>query len=172
MQAAKHEAPMGMNEQCDWLDLWLVSERMGTQTQTVRHRWKVCIGATYACKAMCSPCTAARAATCTSIQSSHTARTLNAVPRARTTGLCCWQRPDSSHRRHTAQLCRSSDRDAGRVASLQKILIKLQCLNAVNCSVDLVESMKNDMERLQRKQTADSSFTGQSELRQVPSAVV
>ncbi|KAL3159152.1 hypothetical protein ABBQ32_011142 [Trebouxia sp. C0010 RCD-2024] len=94
-------------------------------------------------KAMCSPCTAARVATCTSTQNFDTARTLNAVPRARTTGLCCWQRPDSSHRRHTAQLCRSSDRDA-----------------------DLVESMKNDMERLQRKQTADSDFRGESELRQ------
>lgn len=115
--------------------------------------------------AVCIRCGALRATTCRPDISSGGAAPATAVPR--TTAFCC-QRPGRSQHQ---QLCRSSDRDAGGVPSMNVVLSKLGgALTPVACRVDLEESMKNDMERLQRKQSSDKNLRGQPDLRQVASA--
>ena len=115
--------------------------------------------------AACIRCKALNGTTCRPKFSSGRAAPATAVPR--TTAFGC-QRP---RRNQHQQLCKSSDRDAGEGSSMNTALSKLcVSLTPLACCVDLEESMKNDMERLQRKQSSDKNLKGQPELRQVAAA--
>lgn len=155
------ESKLVSEQVCFWLERAFICRKDKSAMQSCVSLQHMSVGT-----GVCIRCKALSATTCRPELSSGGAAPATAIPR--TTAFGC-QRPSKTQHQ---QLCRSSDRDAGGVSGMN-IALSMLCgaVTPCTCCVDLEESMKNDMERLQRKQSSNNISRGQPDLRQVASAL-